>query len=78
MLQNVIASALDMASSSLHTIDISSSVCDALLQFLLTQVEASEEYVSEFSFCILFPVDFFMPNQIALKHCLVYKIYLHL
>ena len=44
MLQNVIASALDIASSSLINGNIiSRPVCDVLLQFFLKQVEASEE-----------------------------------
>jgi len=51
VLQNVIASALDIASTSVHSGSISSrSVCDVLLQFFLKQVEASEECVTDFRF----------------------------
>ena len=44
----MIASALDVASSSLqHGNTSSSSVCHVLLQFFLKRVEASEEYVAQ-------------------------------
>ena len=44
MMQNVIATALKIMSSSVNNGSITSrAVCDVLVQFFLKQVEASEE-----------------------------------